>query len=275
MLDREITLAFDEGTQGFPSFFTWVSESGISLNNRFFTFLDGEIWEHHQPDVARNSFYGTSGDRPSIVDVVFNDEPSTIKNFKTLGYEGEGEWAATISTDQESTIIDDQVIPPLRTISGTIAKDEFITKEGKKFGYIRGVEENVDNLNLQRIDVQGLGTGTPTFDNLTPVSVTLNSVPQSDLNVGDTLFFYQEDEGKYSSTLHVAGEVTNITENVITFTYSGDFNPSQDDFFLFSKNAIIETSGVLGFFGVVRLSTTDATLAELFSINTESFQSSK
>ena len=193
MLDKEITLVYDEGIKGFPSFFTWVSDTGISLNNRFFTFVDGEIWEHHQSGVNRNSFYGASS--PSKVEVVFNDEPSSLKNFKTLGYEGQGSWSATISTDQESTIIDSQKIPVTRTISGSIEADEFVSKEGKKFGYIRGTAENKDNLDLQRIDVQGLGLGTPDLNN---TQITFTSNPQSDLNVGDTLFFYQKVGNDYN-----------------------------------------------------------------------------
>ena len=269
MLDKEITLVFDDGVQGFPSFFTWVSDTGISLNNRFFTFVDGEIWEHHQAGVNRNSFYGTSS--PSQVDVVFNDEPSSLKNFKTLGYEGQGAWSAAISTDQESTIIDSTVIPETRTVSGTIEADEFVAKEGKKFGYIRGTSENVTNLDLQRISVQGLGRGTPDLNN---TEITFAKNPQSDLNVGDTLFFYQRIGNDYDETLYLGGEVTAITDNVVTYTYTGSLIPSQDDFFLFSKNAIVETSGVLGFYGVVSLSTIDSELAELFSINTEQFISS-
>ena len=75
-------------------------------------------------------------------------------------------------------------------------------------------------------------------------------------------------------TLYLGGEVTDITDNIVTYTYSGSLNPSQDDFFLFSKNAIVETSGVLGFYGNVTLSTIDSELAELFSINSEQFKSS-
>jgi hypothetical protein len=50
------------------------------------------MWEHHVNTnigggiIPRNSFYGTT--HPSIVEVVFNDSPSTVKEFKTVNYEG-------------------------------------------------------------------------------------------------------------------------------------------------------------------------------------------
>ena len=352
MAFKEVTLVYDDSVQGFPSFFTWVSDTGISLNNRFFTFKDASIYEHHSPEAKRNEFYG--GIEESTVEVVFNDQPSTLKNFKTIGYEGEGTWSAEIRTDQESTVIDDQVIPPTRTVSGTIAGSEFKSKEGKKFGYIRGTAETVDNLNLQRIDVQGLGVGILNGLN---TKITFNNTPPIDLKPNDTLFYYQKVGDSFNSDLHLAGTVglfknvidveaavvgdtrfftvmteaavntlvekfffvgdtkhtvtiTDDSSGIITFEpaleanieagnitfqgttdevfldYQGDEFPTTGDFFLFAKNAIVETSGVLGFYGNVKLSQVpdnpDAepgafiySKAELFSINTEQFQSSK
>ena len=157
-LDKEITLVFDEGVQGWSSFQTYVPDSGLSLNNRFFTFKRGVIWEHHIDDVPRNEFYDAVN--PSMVQVVFNDDPSSVKNFKTLGYEGDGEWEATISTDQESIISDPLAIPVSRTLSGSVNADEFVDREGKKFGWIRGQKKDVNDIDIRSNSVQGLGTVT-------------------------------------------------------------------------------------------------------------------
>ena len=74
--------------------------------------------------------------------------------------------------------------------------------------------------------------------------------------------------------------------DVFFITTDGSETPIMDDFFLFSKNAVVNTSGVLGFFANVTLTQVPFSTmvgneivstipnAELFSINTEQFQSS-
>ena len=94
-----VTLAFDELVKGWTSEFTFVPDSGLSLNNRFYTFNNGRLWEHNSENVDRNTFYGITGD--TVIKFVFNEAPSTVKNFKTLGYEGEGNWDATLETNLE------------------------------------------------------------------------------------------------------------------------------------------------------------------------------
>ena len=99
-LDREFTLIYDRKVQGFPAFSDRVPGFGISLNNRLFTTRDGNIWEEYVETQDRNRFYGDHFD--SEVTVLLNDAPETIKNFKTLGYEGDGNWRADITSDQET-----------------------------------------------------------------------------------------------------------------------------------------------------------------------------
>lgn len=272
MLEEEITIVWDERVQGFTSFQTYSPDTSVSLNNKYYTFRRGVIWEHNVPDVARNTFYDASQD--SIVDVVFNDSPSDIKNFKTIGYEGtESQWAATISTDQESTVSDSSTIPVTRTPSGTVEEGEFVTRQGKHFAYIRGNSEDVTNLDLNRLDVQGLGPGTVNVGNDT---LTLSVVPP-ELTAGDNIIFFQHSQGTggtitYSNDLRHVGTVTAVNDSDITYSFTtavGARQPATNDFFLFSKDPIAEASGVIGFYGVVRFRGNDTNMIELFAINTE------
>ena len=103
-LDREFTLIYDRKINGFPAFSDRVPGFGTSLNNRVFTSKNGNLWEEHIETEDRNNFFGIP--YSSSVTVVFNDQSDTIKNFKTLGYEGNaGSWRAEISSDQESEIL--------------------------------------------------------------------------------------------------------------------------------------------------------------------------
>lgn len=287
----EITMVWDERVQGFTSFQTYVPESGLSLNNRHFTFKNGVIWEHNIRGVNRSTFYDSRSD--SMIQVIFNDEPSIIKNFKTIGYEGSGDWDTVIRTDQESTVIDEASIPVSRTDSGNIGSDEFVSREGKNFGYIRGISQNETNLSLERISVQGLGIGTrigtdntiievPSIPNETAANATVDGIDY----LGDSVFFFQktgdDSDGNpvYGTTLNLLGTIDSIDRitNRITYTFNtfqSALQPTTDDFFLFSKDNVAETSGVIGFYGIVEFRSSDVIMAELFSINSEVIQSSK
>ena len=101
--DGYLTLAFDENSQGWSSFRSFNQESGLSLNNTYYTFFTGNLWKHNDPTVGfRNNFYGL-GTQPSYVEPIFNESPSTIKQFNTIGYEGSTGWTLDfIETDVSS-----------------------------------------------------------------------------------------------------------------------------------------------------------------------------
>lgn len=91
------TLGFDESSNGWTSFYTYYPEAGFTLNNTFYTFKNTNIWKHYQTS-NYNSFYGTQNE--SSVDLIINPQPSVIKTFHTLGYEGTAGWSASnIKTD--------------------------------------------------------------------------------------------------------------------------------------------------------------------------------
>ena len=84
------TLSFDEQVSGFTSFFSYKPSHIFSLRNKFYTLYNGALWEHYSPNVLRNTFYDEVF-KSSIV-FVFNEEPSLIKTFKTVNYEGSNGW---------------------------------------------------------------------------------------------------------------------------------------------------------------------------------------
>lgn len=84
------TLAFDESVTGFTSFFDYKPAQSISINSSFYTLYEGNLWKHYSTNVPRNSFYGV--DYNSSITFVFNDQPSLIKTFKTINYEGSNGW---------------------------------------------------------------------------------------------------------------------------------------------------------------------------------------
>ena len=137
------TVTYTELTKGWISRKSFIPDAGCSLNNIYYTFAKGDMWSH--TNAVRNTFYGAAI-RKSSVNLIFNDVPSSIKNFKTLNYEGSKDWKAVeITTDQQSGKV-------------TYFKD----KENKWFNYIRGTSQNnvilkfVDNNNSNIKDVANI-----------------------------------------------------------------------------------------------------------------------
>lgn len=94
------TLSFDENAKGWTSRYSYYPEFGCSLNSTFYTLKYGNIWIHSEGNV-RNNFYGTQYN--STVTLVVNDNPSIIKSFKTVNYEGTDGWGIdTLTTDTDT-----------------------------------------------------------------------------------------------------------------------------------------------------------------------------
>ena len=153
------SISFKEDVDGWVSTLTFIPDGGVSLNGNYYTCYNGELYLHHASDVERNTFYGAHDN--SGLKLIFNQEPSVIKNFKNLSYEGTTSW----SVDSSGIVTDQQ--------DGEII--EFKEKEGKYFGLISGIETEINTLQGDELDsrlkdfsIQGLGnisshSGTETF----------------------------------------------------------------------------------------------------------------
>ncbi len=100
------TLTFDESVKGWTSFYTYRPLFIDSLRNNYYTFKGADVWRHHD-EVSNNrtTFYGTQSD--SSITFVFNSNPSIMKNFNTINYEGNSGWEVdSIESDLENGIQD-------------------------------------------------------------------------------------------------------------------------------------------------------------------------
>ena len=125
-INQEVTVKYETSVEGWPAFLSFIPESGLTLNNKFFTWKNGLLYMHNSNEEARNNFYGTQHD--SSIQVIFNDGPSQVKEFLTLGYEGTAGWEVTdIDTESQDAAI------------GIMADWPFKSKEGKFFKPIVGM----------------------------------------------------------------------------------------------------------------------------------------
>ena len=158
------TISFNEEVRGWVSFKSFLPESGVNLSKEYYTVHEGKLWKHHDKNVNRNTFYNIKTN--STLTAVLNAEPSLIKKFNTLNYEGSQSKidkyksdAATGISNIESYNLTDQdgwFVESIITDKQKGSINEFIEKEGKWFNYIKGDVGDIIN-DKGDFSFQGLG----------------------------------------------------------------------------------------------------------------------
>jgi len=180
------TLSYCEISKGWTSFKSFIPEHGVSINNGYYTFYQGHIWEHHT-NSSYNTFYGASPVDSSVT-LVMNDIPGSVKSFGAINYEGSqariDEWDTksvqwfdndytSVGADglADATSVGDGEYYNLTAAKGwyvdNIVTDQqstgnilFKDKEGKYFGYPSGEDTSLSNLDEKELTVQGLGVAS-------------------------------------------------------------------------------------------------------------------
>jgi hypothetical protein len=239
-------LSFLETVDGWTTRLTYAPEGAISLNTEYYTFKDGELWEHSDT-VNRANFYGTQNN--TAVTTIINDGPSSIKNFKALSYEGDDGWTATIATKEQNGVVN-------------YWKD----KEGIYFNFIEGNNTVVDPKNFS---VQGLSSISGPVPGTNPITVSFAKDINVSTQVNDVLYFHR------GSTSTEIGPILSLTANSVTAENNNTVSLQDLDFLFVAKPTNISTSGLTGYYSTITMTNTSAAKKELFAVNTEAFISSE
>ena len=182
----DYSLGFSEKQKGWVSRISYVPESSCSVNNIFYTFNQGNLYQHNSINVNRNNFYGTQYN--SYLTTIFNQEPSVIKSFKTLNYEGTAGWTVPLMlTDQQAGSVID-----------------FTNKEGKWFNNINGIS----NINITN-EIDSLGGSGKAMDFYKEDNLSsLRAV--GDVNSEDTYYFSSDSNSSQNQHLGI-GPLSSIT----------------------------------------------------------------
>lgn len=242
------TVSYNEITSGWTSFKSFGPETGISLNNQYYTFNHGSIWKHHT-NALTNNFYGVQ--YYSDFTLIFNDQPGSVKSFNTINYEGSQARISQFTTvggrtDNRYDNLTAKVgwyVDDIKTDLQEIDDIEFKDKEGKWFGTLKGVSTSLSNLDEKEFSVQGLGsasvsnTGTPSrkYDIAVHAHPTSaddstnwdSSGADSDFKIG-AFNLLQGGAGLVISTangnlMYSSSYIDNLTYDAVSglFTYSG------------------------------------------------------
>ena len=143
------TLSFDEQIKGWTSRYSYVPSNMFSVQNNFYSTTRslekkavfnstgvqiGDIYQHYSDNVNRGNFYTTQ--YVSQIKSIFNANPSVIKTFQTINYEGAPNWSMTsfvTNEDQANSIAVFNMPLTLADMETSLLKNEFKRKEDKYF----------------------------------------------------------------------------------------------------------------------------------------------
>lgn len=271
------TLTYSEMVQGWPSFYSYYPDWMIGMHNYFYTYKGGNLYRHNVND-NRNTFYedwwtrvGLPGNAftPTRLTSVFNDAPTENKLFKTIAIQGDAQWSGTFTTDIQD--------------SGFIEYGWYEKKEQVYFSFIRNSGTTPASASEYPLrSVNGIGRSVsvtgPANATLVNFSVTPLVSIGSILSIGDKLYFAQP---PYTSPVY-CGIVTNISVNlpqginrieVDTTVPLATSIPDQDDYFMYIKNSVAESHGVLGHYCVFVLENPQSNKIELFTLGSNVMKS--
>jgi hypothetical protein len=274
----EYTLGYSQNAGGWTSFYSFIPDWMIGMNNFFYTFKGGNLYKHNV-NANRNTFYQNWWDQvgepnnaftPSSLTSVFNDVPLQNKLFKTLNLEGDDSWSATLETDIQN--------------SGFIEKDWFEKKEQSYFAFVRNsgtVPAGTDEYALRSLNGVGRSSSVVGPSSATEINFSINPLIAigTIASVGDYLYYSLPPS--YSTPV-LCGQITDIVQNypagdnyfvVDTTIPGGIVPPIQNAYFLYIKNSVAESHGVLGHYCVFTLENDNTSKVELFAVESEVMKS--
>lgn len=226
-----VTWVYSDIHNGWLGKITFNPEDMCRVNNRFFSFKNGEIYEHNQE--VRNTFYGV--EYPSTFTFNFSQNPSDRKNYKTLNTESTDSWTFELETDIDK---------------GFINKSDFVKQEGVFRAYIRNSNNEIDN---SKLCVQGMGS----------CSIDGNTL---EFSFDIDHFISIGDEIRTVNKLLV-GKILSKTTNSVTLDNVA--NIVDGDFVTCSKPQSVENSALLGYHMMVKATLNKNTKSEVYSVNAE------
>ena len=247
-MSQNYTLTYSETSQGFPSFYSYEPDWMIGMNQFFYTFKNGNLYRHNTNN-NYNTYYGTTYE--STITSIFNESPLENKIFKTLNLESDESWDAVLTSDIQTT--------------GVISEQWFEKKEYAWFAFVRSdgpTGANTDESQFELRSLNGISRSTSVggvaaaYEINFALTINIGSI----VSVGDYLYYAIP---PYEVPIF-AGQIIGINVNKVNGVnqlvvnsvqdQQGDaFTPPatnpipiQDAYFLYIKNPIAESHGILG-----------------------------
>jgi len=227
-----VTWVYSDFNNGWLGRITFNPENMCRVNSKFFSFKNGEIYEHNQP-TGRNTFYGI--EYPSKFVVNFSQLPSERKVYKNGEIEGTDPWELELKTDLEE---------------GYIKATDFVKQEGVFRAYTRTSNDVVDNSVLS---TQGIGDCA-----IVGLELRFSFPLESEISIGDKIV---------NLSNQLVGTIQNKSEKSLTLDAVA--NISSGDYVMCSKSKSSESMGIRGYHMQVSGSLMKNTKTEIYAVNSE------
>lgn len=262
----EWTVSYSQNSKGWPSFYSYIPEYMIGMNNFFYTFNKGNLYQHNVNEL-RNNYYGEQYN--SQITSVFNQNPLENKIFKTLNLESNDAWEAYLETDIQ--------------INGFMEDGWFEKKEGAWFAYLRqrGEVPALEGQYAMR-SANGIGKtssvailqGTTTLSFSTNPLVSIGNF----ISVGDYVYHSlpQYTDISYGGiVVQVNVDLQNGINQLIVSTTSANTVafPLNDPYIMFIKSSEAESHGLLGHYCLFTITNYNTQATELFAVESDVMKS--
>jgi len=114
------TLTFDDKVNGWTSFFTYKPAFGGSIASNFYTWNGADLYKHYD-NTQKNTFYSVF--QPSTVTIISNQNPSLVKHYKTVNYEGTNNWKVIDFRSPAEDAVDYEAYPIPGNITGRYSQE--------------------------------------------------------------------------------------------------------------------------------------------------------
>ena len=240
----EQTITYSQLVSGWTSFWSYIPDWMIGMNNSFYSWRNGDLYKHDTNQV-RNNFYGTQ--YSSSISTILNQEPTTVKMFKTLELNSTTPWTTTITTDISL---------------GQMDSSFYKNKEDQWFTYIRRPDDGT-------YDTRALSTsGVGTLTSFASLVLTFSFSIDSSISQGDKIYVIS------AGVLVLLGTVASHTPTTITLVALVGPTPVAGNIIVYVKNSSAESHGARGYYMQVDLTNGSTVQEEIFSISSVVFKSS-
>jgi len=227
--------------------YSFVPEDVISVHNKMYSFKSGKMYAHEET-ADRNSFYGSPAAQ-SVVEVISRTSPSSIKVYESLSLEGDAAWDATISTTDQTAVIDDT---------------SFKEKEGMYYTYVHGATKEKGNTITST-------SSTNEFFSLGVVEsvsndtiIFKNDIASMNFPLGVNSKLYKVNGNQLDILQVTASSVSGVKSLTCSGTVQGVV---ANNVIVLVADSAIEGDQIRDYYAKIRLTKTDTNPVELFAIN--------
>ena len=222
----DYTVSFDERITGWPSFKSFIPESGLSLNNKYYTFKNGDLYIHNNS--LRNCFYGTiakvNGNVSNSTNVTLDSSNSNIAVGQIVKGTGITVDTVTVASISGTSL----VLSSAQTISDDVILSFHNNYETSINVMINDSPSFIKG--FKTLNYEGTKSRKYTYDNDTPANTTYtkgwycNSVTTNEQTGGVKEFV--DKEGIWynyligDTTVHTASDGSTTSSNLDTKEFS-------------------------------------------------------